>query len=67
MWVLIVRELSSSFTRLCHYVDLTKSDLQQELSDLRKVIAQLDEAATHAKSLKYVPCTDSVHSSGTWR
>ena len=48
----IVRELSSSFTRLCHYVDLTKSDLQQELSELRTVITQLDEAATHAKSLK---------------
>jgi len=48
----IARELSSSFARLCHYVDLTKSDLQQELNDLCKVIAHLDEAATHAKSLK---------------
>jgi len=46
------RELSSSFSRLCHYVDLTKTDLQQELTDLRTVITQLDEAATHAKSLK---------------
>jgi len=48
----VARELSSSFTRLCHYVDLTKSDLQQELNELRAVIAHLDEAATHAKSLK---------------
>ena len=48
----VVRELSSSFARLCHFVDLTKSDLQQELNELRSVITRLDEAATRAKSLK---------------
>lgn len=54
----VVRELSSSFTRLCHYVDLTKNDLQQELNDLGTVISHLDDAAMHAKSLKYASfCT----------
>jgi len=59
--VVVVRELSSSFSRLCHYVDLTKSDLQQELNDIGTVITHLDDAATHSKSLKYVTRCFSTH------
>ena len=29
--VTLYRELSLSFSRLCHYVDLTKTDLEHEL------------------------------------
>jgi mitofusin len=48
----VQQELSSTFIRLCHQVDLTKSDLEVELNDLQAVIVRLDEAATNAKSLK---------------
>jgi len=48
----VQQELSSTFVRLCHQVDLTKSDLQRELTDLETDVAQLEDAAAHSKALK---------------
>jgi len=48
----VQQELSSTFSRLVHEVDLTKSDLQTELDDLQQTISRLEAHASKAHVLK---------------
>lgn len=43
------RELSSTFARLCHLVDETTSEMDNELKTIATTLRTLEEAATNAK------------------
>lgn len=46
------RELSSTFARLCHLVDSTTSEMEQEMKQLDQEISTLEELSGAAKLLK---------------
>lgn len=48
----VQQELSSTFSRLCHLVDQTKIDLQEEISGIDRDINKLEQVATKAKVLR---------------
>lgn len=48
----VQQELSSTFSRLCHLVDQTKIDLQEEISGIDRDIDKLEQVATKAKVLR---------------
>ncbi len=49
---LLYRELSSTFARLCHLVDSTTADMEQEVKQLDEQILTLEELSSAAKLLK---------------
>ena len=46
------RELSATFSRLAHLVDVTKGDLESEVKQLKQEIGKLDATGSQAKVLK---------------
>ena len=48
------RELSSTFARLCNYVDLSKDGLKGDLLNLDKEIRRLEDTSKQSKSLRYL-------------
>ncbi|XP_037085103.1 transmembrane GTPase Marf-like [Pollicipes pollicipes] len=48
----VQQELSSTFARLCHLVDETVRDMQQEVSQLDARLAELEALAAGAKTLR---------------
>lgn len=50
--IIIFRELSSTFARLCHLVDESTSDMDMELKKIATTLRTLEEAATSAKVLR---------------
>lgn len=49
---IFLRELSSTFARLCHLVDSSTSDMEQEMKQLESEIQKLEELTASAKLLK---------------
>lgn len=47
-----IRELSSTFARLCHLVDSSSSDMESDMKNLEIEIQKLDEIAASSKVLK---------------
>ena len=54
MCIVISRELASTFARLCHQVDLAKTDLQEDLKTLKVDIDHLESTGTRASFLRYI-------------
>lgn len=50
--MIIYRELSSTFARLCHLVDETTSEMDTELKTIANTLAVLEKAAAKAKHLR---------------
>ncbi len=51
-FVFASRELSSTFSRLCHQVDIAKGDLEEDLKQLKEEIARLEQIATRSNFLR---------------
>ena len=47
------RELTSTFSRLCHHADVTKQQLEEELKQLDAELHRLQEVASSAKTLRW--------------
>ena len=50
------RELTSTFSRLCHHADVTKQQLEEELKQLDAELHRLQEVASSAKTLRWGVC-----------
>ena len=48
------RELSSTFARLGHQVDIAKTELEEDIKQLQTEVNKLDSISTKANFLKYV-------------
>lgn len=50
--ILVFRELSSTFARLCQLIDQATSDMASSMKDLENEIQKLESAANSAKVLR---------------
>ncbi|XP_055863791.1 mitofusin-2-like isoform X2 [Biomphalaria glabrata] len=48
----VQQELTSSFARLCHHADVTKSNLESEIKEVDKSLSVIKEISARAKTLR---------------
>ena len=50
----ILREMATTFARLCQQVDITQKHLEEEIARLSKEIDQLEKIQNNSKLLRYL-------------
>lgn len=53
-YIFILREMATTFARLCQQVDITQRHLEEEIARLSKEIDQLEKIQNNSKLLRYL-------------
>jgi mitofusin len=54
LFCFVLREMASTFARLCQQVDITQKHLEEEIARLSKEIDQLEKIQNNSKFLRYL-------------